>query len=116
MLHGGVLVVTVPAFIFTWGHRARRFCGIVEIEIRPLIRKARLILHFDIQAHQRFLIAALLIDRAMGSRTINFQDECRFVWPGSIGPEEIVGRGSHEHVRKSRRSVSSSAWVVTHPE
>src|SRR5580765_199186 len=116
MLDGGVLIVAIPAGVLAGSDGARRFRGTIKIEVGPLNGKTRLILDFDVQADERFLIAPLLIDRTVRSRTVNFQYKHRFVRPSSIGEEKIVGLWCYENICESRRAVSTRVRVIAHPK
>src|SRR5690242_12856349 len=58
----------------------------------------------------------MLVDRAMRSGAVLFEDEDGLVWPFAAGQEIVVRRRSHKNIGKRRLPVSAHVGVVTHSE
>src|SRR5262249_33971413 len=97
VLDGRVPVMATPAIIFAGSHCASSLCRAIEIEISPLVAEARLVFHFDIEAMEVVLEAAVFVNGAARSRAVDFQDEHGLVGPRAVSNEIIVsGRGDED--------------------
>src|SRR5208283_3357257 len=81
-VHGGMRGVATVTVHARWDHLGG--FRIAENEEGPLPWKARLVLYVHLQPHDfGALIVAVLVDRAFAFAHAPFEDECRFVGPGS---------------------------------
>src|SRR5882762_6844614 len=112
MFDGCILLMTFPALVFARRVRACRLGGLRKIEVGPLVREARFVFYFHVQARQFRLIAAMLVDRAARSRPIYFQHEHGLIRPLSVDGEIVVRRWRDENVCEHLSSTGTLA--VTH--
>src|SRR6266403_82088 len=105
MFDRGVFVMALPAIILAWGGRTCSLFGGIETEVGPLVREALFIFDFRVEAHEVGLITAVLVDRALRSRTVELQDEDSLVRPVPMREIVAVGRRIDEHVCEHHHAV-----------
>src|ERR1700730_5305916 len=112
MLDGRVGFVTLPAVILARSGWTRSLLARIEIEVGPLVSEAFFIFDFDVQAHEVFLIVAVLVDRALRGRAVDLEYKDGLVRPGPASQVVVVGSRVHKNVREHLHSVASLLGIT----